>query len=157
MSLDFTDDQSTLVQVMAWCRQATSHYLSQCWLTYLSPCGIIRSQWVNCSSACEVTLNSFGNILLWHTQQSITKCELHRLFLVYTIPLFALYFCPFLSFYYSSNSNQFTWWSHFAISNRHHGNAIMVKAVSIIVELLPQFWAKQANTVSVKQVIFSPG
>ena len=31
MSLDFTDDQSTLVQVMAWCRQATSHYLNQCW------------------------------------------------------------------------------------------------------------------------------
>ena len=29
MSLDFTDDQSTLVQVMAWCRQATIHYLSQ--------------------------------------------------------------------------------------------------------------------------------
>ena len=28
MSLDFTDDNSTLVQVMAWCRQATSHYLS---------------------------------------------------------------------------------------------------------------------------------
>ena len=28
MSLDFTDDQSTLVQVMAWCRQATSHYLN---------------------------------------------------------------------------------------------------------------------------------
>ena len=30
MSLDFTDDQSTLVQVMAWCCQAPSHYLSQC-------------------------------------------------------------------------------------------------------------------------------
>ena len=26
MAPDFTDDQSTLVQVMAWCRQATSHY-----------------------------------------------------------------------------------------------------------------------------------
>ena len=26
-----TDNQSTLVQVMAWCRQATSYYLSQCW------------------------------------------------------------------------------------------------------------------------------
>ena len=25
------DDKSTLVQVMAWCRQATSHYLNQCW------------------------------------------------------------------------------------------------------------------------------
>ena len=31
MSLDFTDDQSTLVHVMAWCHQATSHYLIQCW------------------------------------------------------------------------------------------------------------------------------
>ena len=28
MSSDLTDDKSTLVQVMAWCRQATSHYLS---------------------------------------------------------------------------------------------------------------------------------
>ena len=30
MPWDLTDDRSTLVQVMAWCRQATSHYLSQC-------------------------------------------------------------------------------------------------------------------------------
>ena len=30
VSLYLTDDKSTLVQVMAWCRQATSHYLSQC-------------------------------------------------------------------------------------------------------------------------------
>ena len=28
---DLTDDKSTLVQVIAWCHQATSHYLSQCW------------------------------------------------------------------------------------------------------------------------------
>ena len=47
MSLDFTDDQSTLVQVMAWCRQATSHYLSQCWPRSLSPYGVIRPQWVD--------------------------------------------------------------------------------------------------------------
>ena len=32
MSLDLTDEKSTLVQVMAWCRQATSHYLNQCWV-----------------------------------------------------------------------------------------------------------------------------
>ena len=31
-SIDFTYDQLILVQVMAWCRQATSHYLSQCGL-----------------------------------------------------------------------------------------------------------------------------
>ena len=29
MPQNFIDDKSTLVQVMAWCRQATSHYLSQ--------------------------------------------------------------------------------------------------------------------------------
>ena len=32
MPLDLTDDKSTLVQVMARCRQATSHHLKQCWL-----------------------------------------------------------------------------------------------------------------------------
>ena len=47
MSLDFADDQWTLpVQVMAWCRQATSHYLSQCWPRSLSPYGVTRPQWV---------------------------------------------------------------------------------------------------------------
>ena len=34
MSLDLTDDKSTLVQVVAWCRQATSHYRSQCWPSF---------------------------------------------------------------------------------------------------------------------------
>ena len=47
MSLDFTDDPPTLVQVMAWCRQATSHYLSLCWPTSLMPYGATRPQWVN--------------------------------------------------------------------------------------------------------------
>ena len=46
MSLDLTDDKSTLVQVMAWCRQATSHYLSRCWLRPVSPYGVTRPQWV---------------------------------------------------------------------------------------------------------------
>ena len=54
MSMDFTDDQSTLVQVMAWCRQATSHYLSQCWPRYLSSSGATMLQWVNPSD------NEFG-------------------------------------------------------------------------------------------------
>ena len=33
-------------QVMAWCHQATSHYLSQCWPRSMSPYGVIRPQWV---------------------------------------------------------------------------------------------------------------
>ena len=45
--MGFADDKSTLVQVMAWCRQTTSHYLSQCWPSSMSPYGVIRPQWVN--------------------------------------------------------------------------------------------------------------
>ena len=51
--LDLTDDKSTLVQVMAWCRQASSHYLSQCWPRFMSPYGVTRPQWVNSSPAIE--------------------------------------------------------------------------------------------------------
>ena len=43
---DLTDDKSRLVHVMAWCRQATSHCLSQCWLSSLPPYGVARPQWV---------------------------------------------------------------------------------------------------------------
>ena len=42
---------STLVQVMAWWRQATSHYLSQCWPSPMSPHGVTGPQWVNLSPA----------------------------------------------------------------------------------------------------------
>ena len=44
MPQDLTDDKSALVQVMAWWRQTTSHYLSQWWLNSLSSYGIARSQ-----------------------------------------------------------------------------------------------------------------
>ena len=37
-----TNGMSTLVQVMAWWHQATSHYLSQCWPRSMSPSGFIR-------------------------------------------------------------------------------------------------------------------
>ena len=47
MSMDLSDDKLTLVQVMAWCRQATSHYCSQCWPRSLSPYGVTGPQWVN--------------------------------------------------------------------------------------------------------------
>ena len=40
MPQDLTDDKSTLVQVMAWCHQAISHYLSQCWPRSMSPYGV---------------------------------------------------------------------------------------------------------------------
>ena len=91
MSLVFTDDQSTLVQVMAWCRQATSHYLNQCWPRSLSPYGVIRPQWVkalppasssrepwdasrrlNIQVLCSLELIQFGSMysLAWWSQQA---------------------------------------------------------------------------------------
>ena len=64
MSLGLTDDKSTLVLVMAWCHQATSHYLSQCWPRSLSPYGVTRPQWFN---GCNVILisqkNSYDTII----------------------------------------------------------------------------------------------
>ena len=49
MSLDLAYGKSTLVQVMAWCHQATSHYRSQCWPRSLLPYGVTRPLWVNSS------------------------------------------------------------------------------------------------------------
>ena len=45
-SMDHSDDKLTLVQVMAWCRQATGHCLNQCWPRSLPPYGVTRPQWV---------------------------------------------------------------------------------------------------------------
>ena len=41
------DDKSILFQVMAWCLQATSQYLIQCWPRFMWPHGVSRPQWVN--------------------------------------------------------------------------------------------------------------
>ena len=54
---DLTDDKSTLVQVMAWCRQATSHYLSKCWPRFMSPYGVTRLQWVNESVTSSIHIH----------------------------------------------------------------------------------------------------
>ena len=40
-------DKSTLVQVMVWYHQATSHYLSPSWLRSLLPYDVTKPQWVN--------------------------------------------------------------------------------------------------------------
>ena len=42
LTQNLTNDKSTLVQVMAWCHQATSHYLNHCWPRSMSPYGVTR-------------------------------------------------------------------------------------------------------------------
>ena len=49
---------STLVQVMAWCRQATSHYLNQCWPRSPTPYGVTRPQWVKTPNDCPAKMQS---------------------------------------------------------------------------------------------------
>ena len=46
-SLDYTDEKSTMVKVMAWCRHAPNYYLSQSWLSSMLTFGVTRPQWVN--------------------------------------------------------------------------------------------------------------
>ena len=54
------DFMSTLVQVMAQCRQATIHYLSHRWPWSMSPYVVTRPQWVSKGSP-QRTLWSFSS------------------------------------------------------------------------------------------------
>ena len=80
-SLDLSDDKSTLVQVMAWCRQAKSHYLNQCWPRSLPPYGIIRPQWVK-KGVNRMTYDSistyifFVNFLFYFARSMLLKLSL---------------------------------------------------------------------------------
>ena len=63
MPWDLSDDKSTLVQVMASCRQAISHYLSQCWPSSVSPYGVIGPQWVKTYEGAECDIKS-GSLVM---------------------------------------------------------------------------------------------
>ena len=43
-------DESTFVQVLAWCRQATNHYLTECRHRFMSPYHITRLHYVSISA-----------------------------------------------------------------------------------------------------------
>ena len=64
MPHDLTDDKSTLVQVMAWCHQATSHYLSLCWPRPMSPYGVSRPQWVKLWWTYDLCQYAFNTLRL---------------------------------------------------------------------------------------------
>ena len=63
MPLNTLDEKSTSVQVMAWCRQATSHFLSQCWPRSTSPYSIARSLWIDPLSLLAICFCYFNNIM----------------------------------------------------------------------------------------------
>ena len=41
------DNKSTMVQIMAWCHQTSSHNPVHCWPKSVSPYGITTPQWLN--------------------------------------------------------------------------------------------------------------
>ena len=59
MSLALADDKSILVQIMAWCRQATNHYLSQFWPRSIPSYCVTRPQWVDISGGEEIRVTCF--------------------------------------------------------------------------------------------------
>ena len=74
--------ESKLVQVMAWCLMAPSHYLSLCWHRSMSPYGITRPQWVNIMGTPTEILenqistsivNSSYNTVRYNTEQHTTR------------------------------------------------------------------------------------
>ena len=73
MSLDLTDDQSG----MAWCRQAISHYMNQCWPRSLPPYGISRPQWVNLYCIfCRVCISATSYICKPQSHYSLPQTPL---------------------------------------------------------------------------------
>ena len=60
--MDLTDGKSTLVQVMAWCLQTTSHYLSQCWPRSLLPYGVTRPQWIDIFCVEMFSISGFPSV-----------------------------------------------------------------------------------------------
>ena len=78
LSLDLTDDKSTLFHVMAWCHQVTSHFPCQCWLRSVSPYGVTRPQWVNSldPGRCGCNLKFAIFKLIWRGDLLSISCEI---------------------------------------------------------------------------------
>ena len=85
---EVTNEKSTLVLVMAWCHQATSHYQSQYWPRSELPYGINRPQWVNFSMLnssaacphwtwCLKSQRNYPNVAIFsgHQRRLSLKCE----------------------------------------------------------------------------------
>ena len=67
MSYNLTNEKSTLVQVMAWCPQATSHYLNQCGPRSLMP------YWAHFNiTATEIEMCSVSKVIMKVIQISLS-------------------------------------------------------------------------------------
>ena len=74
MSVNLTDDKSTLVQVMAWHHQVTSHYVSQCWASSVLPYCITKPQSVNALRPSDMCV---GNLTIIASDNGLSpgRCQ----------------------------------------------------------------------------------
>ena len=123
MSLDLADDKSTLVQVMAWCRQATSHYLSQCWPRSLSPYGVTRPEWVKavhvpkiCWWLCRlfIVLCLHMTLIHWGFNKMVTICTQSFRFIILN---FLVLWFKFTAVY--------SWWSNWQYISTISSNGLL--------------------------------
>ena len=61
------------VQVMAWCRPATSHCVSQCWHRSMYPYGVTRPQWVKWRLTYYMYIHIFKSS---HDHRSVSESTL---------------------------------------------------------------------------------
>ena len=54
------NENSALIQVMAWCRQTTIYYLNQYWVRSTSLYGVTRSQWIKLSDRTNLSCIRIG-------------------------------------------------------------------------------------------------
>ena len=66
MPQDLTDDKATLVQVMAWYRQATSNYPNQCWPRSPAPYGVTKPQWVKNITIIFIPRSHIAHLRKWY-------------------------------------------------------------------------------------------
>ena len=106
LPLNFNDDKSTLVQVMAWCRQATSHPLNQCWPISLSPYGVTRQHWVKTciNKRLSMLLISSAPMPLYLEYTHLLKCKV--------IPIFGVKKFDF------ADAESAVWWRHRNVNYR---------------------------------------
>ena len=75
------DNKSSLVQGMACCRVATSHYLNQWWPRSLTPYGVNKPEWVKQGECLSPFILSILSVM-WSWQQ-----RYHLIIKAYIIPM----------------------------------------------------------------------
>ena len=93
MSQDLADYKSILVQVITWCRKATSHYLSQCWIRCLSLYDVTRPHWIKkWINRAVFAITSFVYICYSGVKSIFLKCLLYFLRCVQNVQIWFIEF-----------------------------------------------------------------